>query len=169
MIHRSGVITSREMEAFPAPVKANGRRGPAHRGDVDRRQAGAREPRAHQPGLVMALIRQRRVTLAIDQDKRRAFDVGLRLTVPHQQDVGSARRRHEAALPECGRSRLGDLGIGHEENIRPAGVPRARGQVPPPYENRLIAWLPSVIAMPATHADMDDRRGSRRSVRRRRR
>jgi len=97
--------------------RRSGLRGPAHRGDVDRLQPGAREPRAHQPGLVMALMRQRRITLAIDQGKRRAFDVGSRLAVPHQQDVGSARRRLDAALPECGRFRLGAPGIGHEENI----------------------------------------------------
>lgn len=103
--------------------RRSGLRGPAHRGDVDRLQAGAREPRAYQPGLVMALMRQRRITLAIDQGKRRAFDVCLRLAVPHQQDVGSARRRLKAALPECRRFRLGDLGIGHEENIPVSGSP----------------------------------------------
>jgi hypothetical protein len=69
----------------------------------------------------MALMRQRRITLAIDQGKRRAFDVCVRLTVPHQQDVGRARRRLKAALPECRRFRPGDLGIGHEENIPVSG------------------------------------------------
>ena len=71
----------------------------------------------------MALMRQRRITLAIDQGKRRAFDVCLRLAVPHQQDVGSARRRLKAALPECRRFCLRDLGIGHEENIPVSGSP----------------------------------------------
>ena len=65
----------------------------------------------------MALMRQRRITLAIDQGKWRAFDVCLRLAVPDQQDVGSTRRRLKAALPERGRFHLGDPGIGHEENI----------------------------------------------------
>jgi hypothetical protein len=44
-----------------------------------------------------------------------------RLAVPHQQDAGSARRRLKAALPECRRFCIRDLGIGHEENIPASG------------------------------------------------
>jgi hypothetical protein len=84
------------------PVRQRGRRlgGTAQVRDVDRIDAFGREPRADPVGLLSAELRQGRVPLPLKQCERRAIDVCLGFTMPHQEESQCAGRGHKpASLP----------------------------------------------------------------------